>query len=155
MSLLFSCIFSLFFILSLLFSLSSLSSCLVSSLLSIFSFLFHLSSLVWSWCCWWSWCVFGVCVCCGMLKKRGKNRVWIQKRLRVYIRNVPRLYGHHAHMCFNMCAWCRYTRGRFERTHTGSRVSSSVLLTKICLRKVITCFRGSPKKLLDLSHFQV
>ena len=37
------------------------------------------------------WCVFGVCVClvcgvcCGTLKKRGKTRVWIQKRLRVYI----------------------------------------------------------------------
>ena len=25
----------------------------------------------------------------------------------------------------------------------------------ICPRVVITCFRGSPKKLLDLSHFQV
>ena len=35
--------------------------------------------------------------------------------------------------------------------HTGSRGSSSVLLTKICPRTVITCFRGSPKKLLDLS----
>ena len=23
----------------------------------------------------------------------------------------------HAHMCFNMCSWCRYKRGRFERTH--------------------------------------
>ena len=23
----------------------------------------------------------------------------------------------HAHMCFNMCAWCRFTRGRFARTH--------------------------------------
>ena len=33
---------------------------------------------------------------------------------------------HHAHMCFNMCAWCRHTRGRLECTrgsvlnlHTG------------------------------------
>ena len=31
-----------------------------------------------------------VCVCCGTLKKRENP--------------------HHAHMCFNMCAWCRYTR---------------------------------------------
>ena len=31
----------------------------------------------------------------------------------------PRVYWHHAHMCFNMCAWCRYTRGRFESTHGG------------------------------------
>ena len=29
----------------------------------------------------------------------------------------PRVYRHHAHTCFNMCAWCRYTRGRFGRTH--------------------------------------
>ena len=28
-------------------------------------------------------------------------------------------FGHHAHMCFNMCAWCRYTRGHFESTHGG------------------------------------
>ena len=29
----------------------------------------------------------------------------------------PRVYRHHARMCYHMCAWCRYTRGRFERTH--------------------------------------
>ena len=29
-----------------------------------------------------------------------------------------RVYRHHAHMLKHMCAWCRYTRGRFERTHT-------------------------------------
>ena len=64
-------------------------------------------------------------------------------------------------MCFNMCA-CRYTRGRFERTHgdvlnvhTGGRGSSSVLLTKICPRMVITCFRSSPKKLLDPSGLRI
>ena len=27
--------------------------------------------------------------------------------------------GVHAGMCFNMCARCQYTRGRFERTHGG------------------------------------
>ena len=31
----------------------------------------------------------------------------------------PRVYRHHAHMSYHMCAWCRYTRGRFERTHGG------------------------------------
>ena len=31
----------------------------------------------------------------------------------------PRVYRHHAHMCYHMCAWCRYTRGRFEPTHGG------------------------------------
>ena len=29
----------------------------------------------------------------------------------------PRVYRHHAHMLKHMCAWCRYTRGRFECTH--------------------------------------
>ena len=31
----------------------------------------------------------------------------------------PRVYRHHAHMCFNICAWCQHTRGRFECTHGG------------------------------------
>ena len=28
-----------------------------------------------------------------------------------------RVHRHHARMRFNMCAWCRYTRGRFECAH--------------------------------------
>ena len=28
----------------------------------------------------------------------------------------PRVYRHHVHMLKHMCAWCRYTRGRFEWT---------------------------------------
>ena len=28
----------------------------------------------------------------------------------------PRVCRHHANMLKHMCAWCRYTRGRFERT---------------------------------------
>ena len=70
---------------------------------------------------------------------------------------TSRVYGHHAHMLNT------YARGAV--THVGvldghtaifwtdTRVSSSVLLTKICPRRVITCFRGSPKKPLVLSHF--
>ena len=30
----------------------------------------------------------------------------------------PRVCRQNARMCFNMCAWCRYTRGRCGRTHT-------------------------------------
>ena len=55
----------------------------------------------------------------------------------------PRVYRHHARMCQNMRAWCRYTRGRLESTHGGffcvphgegegrkrGRVSPSVVLT--------------------------
>ena len=28
----------------------------------------------------------------------------------------PCVYQHHVHVCSNMCAWCQYTQGRFERT---------------------------------------
>ena len=31
----------------------------------------------------------------------------------------PRVYRHHAHVCYHMRAWCRYTRGRLESTHGG------------------------------------
>ena len=42
-----------------------------------------------------------------------------EKRYRVYVQSVPVCFRHHAHMCFNMCAWCRYTRGRFESAPGG------------------------------------
>ena len=29
----------------------------------------------------------------------------------------PRVCQHRAYMCFTVCTWCRYTRGRFERAH--------------------------------------
>ena len=39
------------------------------------------------------------------------------KRSSCAFKKRPRVYRHHAHMCFNMCAWCRYTRRRFEPSH--------------------------------------
>ena len=50
--------------------------------------------MVWCGVVWCVWCVCGVCVC-------GVCVVC------------------HAHMLKHMCAWCRYTRRRFERTHGG------------------------------------
>ena len=82
-----------------------------------------------------------VCVCCGTLKNVEKNPCVNSKTPPCAHSKRPRVYRHHAHMCFNMCTWCRYTRGRFERTHgdflnghTGGRRSSPVLLTRICPR---------------------
>ena len=50
-----------------------------------------------------------VCVC---------GVVWhVQHTFRLYIQKRPRVYRHHAHMLKHMCAWCPYTRKRFERTH--------------------------------------
>ena len=40
-----------------------------------------------------------------------------EKRLRVYVQNVPVLYRHRAHMLKHVCAWCWHTRASFERTH--------------------------------------
>ena len=54
-------------------------------------------------------------------------------------------------MCKHMWVWCRYTRGRFGRTHgEEGEGSSSVPLTKICPRGG---FRGSPKKSLRVFTF--
>ena len=50
--------------------------------------------------------VCGVCVvwCVARLGTQKKPPCVGSKRLRVY--------RHHAHMCYHMRAWCRYTRGR-------------------------------------------
>ena len=79
-------------------------------------------------------CVF---VCCGTLKRRGKNPC-------VHSKESPCMPAHRPHVFQHVYAWCRYTWRRKKRTHR-SRVSSSVLLTKICPRVVITCFSSSPK----------
>ena len=66
---------------------------------------------LWLWP--WSWCVRAVW--CGTLKTvvcRFKTTLCARSRR-------PRVCLHHAHMLMlkHMCAWCRCTRGRFERTH--------------------------------------
>ena len=88
------------------------------------------------------WCVVCVCVrvcgvcgcvCCGTLKN-------VEKPVRRFT-NVP-VYAGTTRTCFNMCAWCQYTPGHFERKH-GRQGSSSVMLTKIYPRVVITETFGS------------
>ena len=167
--------FLLFYCLVLSFLVSSCHSFSVSLGLSLFLSSFSVSlflclrvllcvcGVVWSvWCCVCCVVVCGACMCsvektsvcrfktcpCGVSHGTPKKPPCVDSK-------------RHAHMLKHMCAWCRHTRGRFERTHghflnphTGSRGSSPVLPTKICPRTVITCFRGSPKKLFDLSHFQ-
>ena len=69
----------------------------------------------------WSWCVFGVYVClcvflCVLLhteKNVKKNRVWIQRRLRVYIQNVPVYTG-----TTRTCARGAGTHGDVLNPHT-------------------------------------
>ena len=147
--------------------LSSLVS--FSSFLFLFPFLFlsfvfsflSLSSFSVFFLCLLSPCVGGVCVVvcvcvcgvvwcavwCGTLKTPcvdSETPPCVDSKR-------PRVCRQHAHMLFSMCAWCRYTRGRFECTH-GERFKSThggrrrFSLPKNHARMVITCFRGSPKK---------
>ena len=67
-------------------------------------------------------CVGGVvcAVWCGTLKTPCVD----SKRFPCVDSKRPRVCRQHAHMLFNMWAWCRYTRGRFESTH-GKRFEST------------------------------
>ena len=68
------------------------------------------------------WCVFGVCVCLCVLwhnGKSGKNRIWLQKRLRVYIQYVP-LYAGTTRTCVEICVRGVGTHGDVLNVHTGT-----------------------------------
>ena len=78
----------------------------------------------------WSWCVFGVCVCVLRHAEKVKNPYVASKTPPCVHARHPRVCRHHAHMCFNMCAWSRYTRGRFEWTHGVTRGHSQFCLPK-------------------------
>ena len=129
-----------------------------------------LCARAWGRCLWlWSWCV---CVRVACVVWHAENPVCPFDAPPCVHSKRPRVCRQHAHMLFNMCAWCRCTRGRFERAHGNGfgcahggreeggggeegRGSSSVLLTKICPRGVITCFRGSLKEALgEFTHVQ-
>ena len=94
-----------------------------------------------------------VCVCgvvwCGVLGWHAEKPPCVRSKR-------PRVYRQHVHTWKHMWTCCRYTRWRFERTHGERRGggSSSVLLTKICPRGVITCPRGSTKKPMHVTYFQ-
>ena len=97
-------------------------------------------------------CVF---VCCGTLKKREITRVSIQKRSRVYIQNVS-VYAGTTRTCVSTCARGAGTHQDVLNVHTGSKgwiIGSSAYQNLPTYG--ITCFRGSPKKPMDLTHFQL
>ena len=112
--LLFSCLSSAVFS-SLSCSVSLSLSLSVSVCLCLSQFLSHSVSLclclrvvvLW-WCVWWWWwCVVW----------HRENPVCPLKTSPCVRSKRSRVYRHHAHMLKHMCAWCRHTRGRFERTH--------------------------------------
>ena len=113
-----------------------LHSCLVSSapVLSCFVFFRLLSVPVFFLCHSLSpslslsisvWCCGRVdvlcCVlCCGVcVVWHRENPVYRLKTCPCVRLKRPRVYRHHAHMCFNMRARCQNTRARFEWTHGG------------------------------------
>ena len=64
--------------------------------------------------------MFVVCVC--VLRHAGKKEEnpYMDSDTPPCVHSKrPRVCQHHAHMCFNMCAWCQYSRVRFECTHGG------------------------------------
>ena len=63
-----------------------------------------------------------VCACCGTLKNVKKNRVWIQKRLRVCIQNVP-VYAGTTRTCVSTRARGAGTHGDVLNLHTESVLS--------------------------------
>ena len=91
----------------------SLSSSLFSlCLLSLSSLVVYVSSCVCRRVC--------LCVWCGVVcrvVRHAENPVCRLKNASVCRFKRPRVCRQHAHMLFSMCAWCRYTRGRFECTH--------------------------------------
>ena len=58
-----------------------------------------------------------VCVCACVCACLCVSPVCRRKRPPCARSKRSRVCRQHAHMCFNMCEWCQYTRGRFERTH--------------------------------------
>ena len=117
--LLFYClVFSFLFLSCLLFSFLVLSSLFFSLSVSLCLSLFLSVSVSVSLCL--SPC--GV-VCCGAVCVTVctfKNASVCTFKTPPCVRSKRlRVYRHHARMCYHMRAWCRYTRGRFERTHGG------------------------------------
>ena len=73
-------------------------------------------------CCVVLCCVVVVLCCvvlCGVCVVWCVARLGTQKQPPCVDSKRPRVYRHHAHICYHMCAWCLYTRGRFESTHGG------------------------------------
>ena len=98
------------------------------------------------WCCcwWWWWCVCGVvvvvCVCVARLGARKNPRAQVQHASVCRFKTPPCVPAKRPHV-FNMLAFCRYTRRRFESTHgsvldlstVGASLLSFSLLTVISL----------------------
>ena len=112
--LLFSCLVLSFLVLSCLsFTVSQLSLS-VSVFFQMYDSLFLSVSVTMSLCLRVVLCVV---VLCGVCVVWCVARLGTQKKPPCKDAKRPRVYRHHAHMCYHMCAWCRYTRGRCASTH--------------------------------------
>ena len=62
--------------------------------------------------------VFFLCLCLSLSLSPCGVCAWCPLNTSPCVRSKRRrVYRHHAHTLKHVCAWCRYKRGRFERTH--------------------------------------
>ena len=86
-------------------------SCLSSCIFCLAFFLRRVSVSV---------CYCGVLLCCWCCVLGVVSLWWCDTLKTPCVRSkCPHECRLHAHMCFNICAWCLHTRGRFESTHGG------------------------------------
>ena len=90
----------------------------VSLSLSSCRSLFFSSGSLFTWCGVCVVCV--VCVMCVVWCGTLKKKPCVDSKRPTCARSKrPRACWHHAHMLKHTCAWCRYTRRRFESRHGG------------------------------------
>ena len=119
--------------------------CLLSLSLSFFvSACLCLRVLLRSCCCGVLWCVMLCCVlCCGVCARcvvwcgALKNPVRPLNTSPCVRPKRPHVSRHHAHMLKHVCAWCRFTRGRFGRTHGVEEGGGSSSASRFSSRKQV------------------
>ena len=95
------------------------------------------------------WCGVVCAVCCCVVWHAEKPPCVDSKRLSC-VHSKRHVNAGNTRTCFSTCARGAGTHGDVLNVHTGTlwtghKGSSPILLTKKSPRRVITCFRGSPK----------
>ena len=102
-------------------------------------------------CCgvvWCAWCCVLCCVCCVWCVVWCVARLGMQKKPPCVDSKRPRVHRHHAHMCYHMRAWCRYTRGG----QRSVRVPSKLCCGRVVLQRAHHRVSACAHRLLSLSH---
>ena len=144
-------------------SLLSLSLCLCLCLCLCLSVSLSLSFSVWCCgCCVVLCCVVVLWCVCGVVCGTVKKTVCPLETCPCVRSKRPRVYRQHAHMLKHMCAWCRYTRGCFGRTHghflsghgEGRRQFSLPKFAHVWLSRASEAHRKKPVEILPISSLR-